>query len=1120
MAIHALVLDRTGGRSLRVYEESVRLTLKSGETILFPAYDRNDIVLNPLGDDLHVLFPDGESLVLDNYLQDMKLVAMSGEAGGLIPGLLPASNPESLPGADNSANVLALSLGLGGDTTGLTDSSLAASSDIGAADTDLGVSGADLRERIGGVVAVSDVVPPLNAVPDYAVVPPPARSFRDVEIKSEGFYDAEEQGRTAGGAVVLNTPPPQSQSFAASFSIGTDVSTVTEGGDIVFTVIRTGNTSRVQSVTFATENIDTDANDYAVVGGTPQILEFAVGQTVTTLTVHANSDSLFEERETFNALLSNPTDGATIAVDNATATIVDDATSQPVFSISSETPATVEGGDIVFTVTRTGDITSSESVTFTTGGQSATDGLDYDGVTEVLTFSAGQTLALVSVHTNTDSLFNEGNETFQAHLSDATGGAAIGVDAADATISDIASRFHIEGPASGVREGGSLLFTVTRAGDLSAAQSVDFTTSDGTANAGLDYISQNGVLQFAAGQSVAYITVQSISDTLQEGDESVFVTISNPTGSSDISGASSSGFIQDNFSQVTIGSELGYSQAARWADYDGDGDLDLFVANDRGGSLPNRLFRNDGNNVFTPVSVTGLTDIYDSRDGDWSDIDGDGDLDLFVTRYNLTDNSVISNLFRNDGSGQFTDITAASGIATGRWAFQASWGDYDGDGRPDLFVGRYDVQNGYTSNQLWHNDGNGHFSLATISGAGSPTALPSAPKTIYREGSWVDYDRDGDLDLQVLGDNVAQFWRNDGNGQFTRVNLPFSGSGIHVSEAVWGDFNNDGRLDVFVPNLGFGGTSQNQLWQNDGHGHFTNADIPGDLLNSTRAEWGDYDNDGDADLYVPNYFDQPNALWQNNANPDQHSFLKLDLTNANGVANLAGAIVDLFDAAGTRVATRIYDGITPLTFNGLTGHDYSVSVSYFRDADGTGPQAGQHVVVGPAGLPGVTVTNPDFAHLDPAQIGGTVHLAADGGYAAAGANLHGTSGNDLFIGGVGDDRFTGNGGSDTYLFHANHGHDTVTDFTTGSGAGQDALDIADLLVGYAGAPSTSNGSGGLDRLIADGFLKLTQNGADAEIRIDRDGGGNNFQATADITLAGVDLSTHLLNDHNVIATHS
>ncbi|MEZ4648460.1 MAG: S8 family serine peptidase [Candidatus Eisenbacteria bacterium] len=221
----------------------------------------------------------------------------------------------------------------------------------------------------------------------------------------------------------------------------------------------------------------------------------------------------------------------------------------------------------------------------------------------------------------------------------------------------------------------------------------------------------------------------------------------------------------------------------------------------------------------------------------FSDVDGDGDADLYVVN-----DGAANEYFRND-NGTFVDATSGLLGDSGAGA-SAAFGDADGDGDLDLYLAR-DGANTYL-----RNDG-GSFVDATVA--------PLANADIATTTSWIDYDNDGDMDLYFGNDGTANvILRNDGGGAFTDVTALPLGNTRPNGGFAWGDFNGDALMDLYISNEG-----QNRLLQNDGAGAFTNVTGGlGDAVTGRGASWGDVDNDGDMDLFVAN-FDGENRLWIN-----------------------------------------------------------------------------------------------------------------------------------------------------------------------------------------------------------------------------------------------------------------
>lgn len=354
-------------------------------------------------------------------------------------------------------------------------------------------------------------------------------------------------------------------------------------------------------------------------------------------------------------------------------------------------------------------------------------------------------------------------------------------------------------------------------------------------------------------------------------------------------------------------------------DYDGDGDLDLFLVQGKepgdarrstpsGASGPakakagHRLYRNElrpsGKLVLTDVSArAGIDKLSYGMGVAVGDIDGDGDPDLVVTGDgpNL--------LFRNNGDGTFTEAGQESGIDDPRWSTSASLFDYDRDGDLDLYVANY-VDFTVAGNKrctsstgeidyctpaayrplpdlLYRNDGRGHFTDVTSQSGIGAVAGPGLGVTA------ADFDGDGWIDIFVANDGAANLlWVNQKNGTFLENGL-LSGAAYAMSGipragmgATAGDFDNDGDPDILVTNLTREGFT---LFRNDGRGLFDDYSDQVDLSRSSfrstgfGVSWFDYDNDGWLDLFAANGavtiverlkgriypYDQPNQLFHN-----------------------------------------------------------------------------------------------------------------------------------------------------------------------------------------------------------------------------------------------------------------
>ena len=279
-----------------------------------------------------------------------------------------------------------------------------------------------------------------------------------------------------------------------------------------------------------------------------------------------------------------------------------------------------------------------------------------------------------------------------------------------------------------------------------------------------------------------------------------------------------------------------------WADYDSDGDLDLFVGFD---GSPNRLYRNDRGTFADAATTAGVADTRPTRAAAWGDADRDGDPDLLVGFTPGPEGSSVLRFYRNT-KGAFADETTQTGIAVATGAVrQPVWVDYDGDRDLDLFVAFRD-----RANALFRNDGARFVDVA------GDVGLADTRRTVG--AVWFDYDEDGDLD--VITGNMD----GDANGLFSYADGRF----IDVAAAAgiaWGgrmpndkangtvrpcvaDVNGDGHLDLVFANYGKTG-----LFLNRGKGKFEDSSDQWGVAIDARYDTcalGDMDNDGDLDMYL------------------------------------------------------------------------------------------------------------------------------------------------------------------------------------------------------------------------------------------------------------------------------
>jgi len=237
----------------------------------------------------------------------------------------------------------------------------------------------------------------------------------------------------------------------------------------------------------------------------------------------------------------------------------------------------------------------------------------------------------------------------------------------------------------------------------------------------------------------------------------------------------------------------------------------------------------------------------------WTDYNNDGWEDIFFTDKS---GATPGMLYRNNGNGTFTNITGAGFSANLAPATGSAWSDINNDGLPDVLI----VNDTQLPAMLYQNSGGGNFTPIPNSGID--------PNPQYFHGAaWADFDNDGFIDLLLTNyfeTRFHQLYRNNGNSTFTRIeNSPVCMESNRSGAPVLADFNNDGLVDIFIPN---GNNTPNSLFRNTGGMNFENVtagDLAADAANSVGAAWGDYDNDGWADLFVANASDQQNALYKN-----------------------------------------------------------------------------------------------------------------------------------------------------------------------------------------------------------------------------------------------------------------
>jgi hypothetical protein len=378
----------------------------------------------------------------------------------------------------------------------------------------------------------------------------------------------------------------------------------------------------------------------------------------------------------------------------------------------------------------------------------------------------------------------------------------------------------------------------------------------------------------------------------------------------------------------------GYALGVCVGDYDNDGDLDLYVNN----FGPNVLYRNNGDGTFTDVTRAAGVAVgsHVGAGACFLDMDGDGDLDLFVANYvdfSFPNHQIsymngfpayvgplhypptANVLLRNNGNGTFSDVSAASGIAahlgSGMGAICA---DYDNDGDTDILVG-----NDLRPNFLFQNDGTGAFKEVAAFVGMAYDALGTVHGTMGVECA--DWNHDGWLDFYTTAyqRQLATLYQNKGGAYFEDVSRQTgAGTGTYPN-VTWGtgvlDLDNDGHRDIFIAcghlidNVErFDETTnykaRNIVLQNTGQGRFLNvSDRCGDGLlpkfSSRGAAFDDLDNDGDLDAVILNSRDAPTIL-RNDSSPTNH-WVQVQLRGTTSNRDGIGARVTVTAADLTQI---------------------------------------------------------------------------------------------------------------------------------------------------------------------------------------------------------------------------
>ena len=385
------------------------------------------------------------------------------------------------------------------------------------------------------------------------------------------------------------------------------------------------------------------------------------------------------------------------------------------------------------------------------------------------------------------------------------------------------------------------------------------------------------------------------------------------------------------FEDVTAAAGLnrpGYGMAVVAADYDDDGDQDIYVTN----YGPNFLYRNNGDGTFTDVArAAGVDDPHFSVGVVFFDYDRDGRLDLYLGNYLTYDPSKApkntrdtvrsplayaaqqDRLFRSQGDGRFTEVTGQAGLQikpVGR-AMGVGALDYDNDGLLDVFV-----SNDAMENYLLRNRGDGTFENGALLAGVAFSEAGAGEAAMAVEVA--DYDADGWFDILVPDMSLCCLYRNLGGGMFedaaVRSGLGAVMNRYHSWGGVLADFDLDGDFDAYIADGDACGlrAQEDRLFAGDGEGRLTDVSAgAGRALAQKFVSRGvaraDFDNDGDVDLLVNNLNDRP-ALLRNDTPRRGRHWLSVQLVGRSTNRDALGAVVRITVGGRTIIQPRLSAG--------------------------------------------------------------------------------------------------------------------------------------------------------------------------------------------------------------------